>query len=403
MRLAGKPFLVCAVLAVLGGFAFYFARSRKEEFGFRTVRPSRRDLIATVSATGTVFPIVEVLVGSQVSGRIEKIFVDFNDPVKKGTPLARIDPSTFQAKTDEAQAQIVHARASINDQKTTLRRIEKLYGDKIAPLADLESARTKLDLFQADLQQAVAAYNQARVDLTNTVIRAPMDGVVTSRNVEAGQTVAASLSAPTLFSIADDLSHLQVIANVDEADVGQVKENQPVNFTIDAFPGTVFSGKVQLIRNRPITVQGVVTFETVIYVNNPEEKLRPGMTANVSIIVAEKKQVLTIRNAALRFRPPDRFLEKASAAQEESDPGATTRNPGRKPLKKAKSHVTVWIVRANTPVPVKVRTGISDGISTEIREGLSENDQVIVASASPETAPAAGGNVFAPGTGRKLP
>lgn len=403
MRGAGKLILVCIILATLGGAAFYFAGSKKEKLGFVTVQPSNRDLTATVSATGTLFPIVEVLVGSQVSGRIQKLFVDFNDPVKKGTPLARIDPATFQAKIDEAQAQIVHARASINDQKTTLRRIEKLYADKIAPLADLESARTKLDLFQADLQQAVATFDQAKVDLTNTIIRAPMDGVVTSRNIEEGQTVAASLSAPTLFTIADDLSHLQVIANVDEADVGQVKEGQLVNFTIDAFPGTVFSGKVQLIRNRPITVQGVVTFETVIYVDNPEEKLRPGMTANVSIVVAEKKHVLAIRNAALRFRPPERFLEKADAAPEESDQGATTKSlGGKKPLKRAKSHATVWILRGETPIPVRVRTGISDGSSTEIREGLKESDRVIVASTNPEIAPAAG-SPFAPRTGKKLP
>lgn len=401
MKRPATILLVLAILATAGAVAFRYLRPTKDDAHFAWVKPTVRDVTATVSSTGTVFPILEVLVGSQVSGRIEKVFVDFNDPVKKGDPLARIEPSTFQAKADEAQAQIVHARASIGDQRSTLARVEKLYASKIAPLADLESARTKLDLARADLQQAVATYNQAKVDLTNTVIRAPMDGVVTSRNIEEGQTVAVSLSAPTLFTIADDLSRLQVIANVDEADIGQVREGQPVVFNIDAFPGVAFAGTVQLIRNRPLTVQGVVTFETVIEVANPEQKLRPGMTANVNIVVAEKKGVLTIPNSALRFRPPERFLNPA-ASRSEGDAESVPSSRGKKAGKKVKTHVTIWILSGTKPVPVKIRSGISDGKFTEVREGLDANAQVIIASEATGPDSQTSKNPFASST-KKLP
>src|SRR5512143_2339737 len=231
---------VVVVLAVLGAGAC----GRGAKYAFTTVPSARRDVTAVVSATGALDSVVKVLIGSQVSGRLQKLYVDFNDRVKKGQLLAQIDPSSFRAKVDETSAQLARARANVADAQRTLDRAQELFKARIGTAADLDAARTKLQLAQADLQQSAASLNQAKVDLANTTIESPIDGIVIARSVSEGQTVAASLQAPTLFTLADDLTRLQIVVNVDEADVGQIAEGQDVNFTVDAFPQAVFTGKV---------------------------------------------------------------------------------------------------------------------------------------------------------------
>ncbi len=378
MKVPARIATTLLALAALGaGTWLLFFRRPRDEYQFATAPSARRDITAIVSATGTLDSVIKVLIGSQVSGRIAKLFVDFNDTVKKGQALAQIEPSTFKAKVDENAAQLAKSRAAVADTQRTLRRAQDLFNAKIGTAADLDAARTKLQVAEADAQQTAATLSQARVDLANTTILSPIDGVVIARNVTEGQTVAASLSAPTLFTLADDLSRLWIIANVDEADVGQVAQGQDVTFTVDSFPQTTFSGKVQLIRNAPVTLQGVVTYETVVQVDNQAQRLRPGMTANVSIVVAKKKDVVAVPNAALRYRPPDVFLAKtekdaASAPADKKKPGA----------RKQKTHVTIWVLKDRRPEPVRVKIGVTDGSYTEVKEGLDQNASVIVATSS---------------------
>lgn len=393
-----RGFLALLVLAVVAVAAWaLFLRPPSQAYKFKTAPVARRDITALVSATGTLDSIIKVLIGSQVSGRLQKLYVDFNDRVKKGQVLAQIEPSTFRARVDEANAQIAKARANVADTQRTLKRSQELFNERIGTQADLDTARTKLQLAEADAKQAAATLNQAKIDLQNTTIFSPIDGVIIARNVSEGQTVAASLSAPTLFTLADDLSRLWIVANVDEADVGQVAEGQDVNFTVDAFPQTVFSGKVQLIRNSPITLQGVVTYETIVQVDNPGQRLRPGMTANVGIVVAKKKQVLSVPNAALRYRPPEEFTAKAEA-DEAAQPVSEKKKPGGK---KQKSHVTVWILRNERPAAVRVKVGVTDGSYAEVKEGLEERNLVIVATQTSVSNPS-GTNPLDPQKGKKL-
>ena len=388
-RRAGALFLVVAAGAALAwGF---LRKSSDPRLELSTAPVARRDISASVTATGTIDPIVKVVVGSQVSGRIQTLSASYNDRVKKGQVLAQIEPSSFKARVDQAEAQVAKARATVVDAGNTFRRIQQLVKDKIGSQSDLDAARTKLLQAKADLKQAEANLSQARVDLANTRILSPIDGVVISRNVEEGQTVAASLQAPTLFTIADDLEKLQIIANVDEADVGQVAEGQETFFTVDAFPQSTFRGVVQLIRNSPETVQGVVTYGSVIQVDNSEQRLRPGMTANVTIVVAKKKRILAVPNAALRFRPPDSFRKKHPEG-DDSSPGEAKKG------KRQKSHVTVWRIKNGSPDPERIKIGITDGAYTEVKEGLDEKDVVVLRAQSGDAA-----GQKAPGTGGKSP
>jgi len=393
-----RGFLVLTVLAAFAVAAWaLFFRAPSHEYAFKTSPVARRDITALVSATGTLDSVIKVLIGSQVSGRLQKLYVDYNDRVRQGQVLAQIEPSTFRAKVDEAEAQIAKARANVADAQRTLKRIQELFNQRIGTQTDLDSARTRLQLAEADTKQAAATLKQAKVDLQNTTISSPIDGVIIARNVSEGQTVAASLSAPTLFTLADDLSRLWIVTNVDEADVGQVAEGQDVNFTVDAFPQTVFTGKVQLIRNSPVTLQGVVTYETIVQVDNPGQRLRPGMTANVGIVVAKKKHALSMPNAALRYRPPEEFTAKAET-DEASQPAMEKKKPGGK---KQKSHVTVWVLRHERPAPVRIKVGVTDGSYAEVKEGLQEKELVIVATQT-SGAKQSGTNPLDPKKGKKL-
>src|SRR5207249_3342919 len=266
---------------------------------------TRGSITQAVTATGTLNPVVNVQVGSQVSGNIAKLFADFNSQVKAGQVVAQIDPALFQATVTQAEGDLASAQAALELARVNATRTKELFARKTSSQADLDQAMASLHQAEANAKIKQGALDKAKADLEHCRITSPVDGEVISRNVDVGQTVAASLQAPVIFTIANDLTKMQIDSNVAEADVGVVEVNQDVDFTVDAFPTRTFHGKVVQVRNAPITVQNVVTYDTVIGVGNPDLKLKPGMTANVSVKIAHRDDALQIKNAALRYRPAD--------------------------------------------------------------------------------------------------
>lgn len=302
-----KLLLLLVVLGVAGaGWYYYAARSRAESAPeFITTTVARGDILQQVTATGQLDSVISVDVGSQISGLIQKLYVDFNSPVKKGDKLAEIDPATYQQKLRQAEANLASAEASNQLQKVNTDRVKELFAQKLVTQQEYDQAVAQLQQSNAALVTSRAAVENARVDLERCTINSPIDGIVINKQTEEGKTVAASLNAPVLFTIVNDLSKMQITAAVAEADVGSVAEGQSVTFTVDAFPNRSFRGQVVQVRNAPKTTNNVVTYDTIISVDNRDLKLRPGMTANVAIIVARRDGVLRLANAALRLRVPD--------------------------------------------------------------------------------------------------
>src|SRR5437867_7215211 len=293
--------LLCAVACA----GWYYRKTLPDlAANYQTMVVSRGDLLQVVTASGQLDPVVKVEVGSQISGNIQKLNVDFNSPVKQGEVIAQLDPASYEATFIQAEGNLANARAALELAQLSAERAKVLQADKLNPKADYEKAFADLHQAEANVKINEGTLKKARVDLDRCTINSPIDGMVISRNVNVGQTVAASLSAPTLFVIGNDLSKMQIAANVAEADVGLVEVGQEAEFNVDAFPDKTFHGKVTQIRNAPKTEQNVVTYDTIITVNNPKLKLKPGMTANVSIIVARQDNAVKVPNAALRFRPP---------------------------------------------------------------------------------------------------
>lgn len=315
---AWKIALGVLIIAGIAGYAWQQNKKDDEAPRFRTASVERGPITATVSATGTLNPVTSVQVGTQVSGQIKELFVDFNSPVKKGQLVARIDPETFEYRVRQAQADAEAARSALGraqvnlaNVKRDLDRTRELVSRNFVSPAELDARQAAFDLAQADVRNAQAGVAQreaslasARVDLGRTEIRAPVDGVVIKRSVDVGQTVAASLQAPELFVIARDLRDMQVEASIDEADIGRIRPGQRASFTVDAFPGRSFNGEVRQVRKSAQNVQNVVTYTVLIGANNESGQLMPGMTANVRIVTDIRESVLKVANAALRFRPP---------------------------------------------------------------------------------------------------
>jgi len=295
--------IIIAMAVALGWFGPW--RSKTKPARYREAAVTRGAIESRVSATGTLNPVDQVEVGSQVSGILSKVNVDFNDRVTKGQVLAQIEPSLFKADLGTAEAAIERAKAQLADADRGLRRGKELKAQGLIADTDLETAQLTYDSRKADLSQALASAQRARVNMQNTTIVAPISGTVISRAVDAGQTVAASLQAPNLFTLAKDLTEMELQSRVDEADIGQVDEGMPVSFTVDAFPDRVFEGIVRQIRAEPITESGVVSYVVVSRVPNRDQKLLPGMTANVTIVSASREDALKVPNAALRFKPKD--------------------------------------------------------------------------------------------------
>lgn len=384
MRRGGVIIGVLAVGLAIGGYVF-FNGERKVPVRYRTAAVERGSVVSIVSATGTINPVVSVQVGSQVSGMIKSLHADFNSRVKAGDVVAVIDPEPFKARRDQAASNLEMARANVARAKTDgaqrkreLDRVRSLIdqnyvsqNDVDVAVTNAQGAEAQVHVAEAQVRQAEAALNSAELELKYTTIRSPVDGIVVARNIEVGQTVAASFATPNLFLIALDLTKMQVDTNVSESDIGGLAEGKDATFTVDAYPGVRFSGTIRQVRLAPINVQNVVTYNVVVAVDNQDLRLKPGMTANVSIVVAQKDQVLKVPNAALRFTPPksDR-AEGAPAVTRSSsgpaEPGSLTRR--------------VWKQdESGEPVSVPVQTGISDGVWTEIVGGsLGEQEMVIV-------------------------
>src|SRR5205809_2386610 len=340
---------------------------------YQTSIVTRGPITQAVTATGTLNPVVNVQVGSQVSGNIAKLFADFNSQVKAGQVVAQIDPALFQATVTQAEGDLANAQAVLELAKVNATRTQALFAQKNSSQQDLDQAMANLHQAEANVKIKQGALDKAKADLDHCTITSPVDGEVISRNVDVGQTVAASLQAPVIFMIANDLTKMQIDSNVAEADVGVVAVGQAVDFTVDAFPARTFHGKVVQVRNAPITVQNVVTYDTVISVSNPDLKLKPGMTANVSIIVAHRDQVLQIKNAALRYRPADATPSETRSTSSPS--GARSRGE----RERRGGERTVYVLSGSRPRSVQIKTGISDGIVTEVLDGLKEGDRVVTA------------------------
>jgi HlyD family secretion protein len=395
------------VLLVSGGVlllvvAFSLRRcSSQGSANFQTTTVMRGPITQAVSATGTLNPVVNVQVGSQVSGNIQKLFVDFNSTVKAGQVVAQIDPALFKATVTQAEGDLANAQAALELARINANRIQGLVTKQSSAQADLDQALATLHQGEANVKIKQGALDKAKADLEHCTITSPIDGVVISRSVDVGQTVAASLQAPIIFTIANDLAKMQIDSNVAEADVGVVVVDQNVDFSVDAFPNQMFHGKVIQVRNAPITVQNVVTYDTVIGVSNPELKLKPGMTANVSIVVAHRDDVLKISNAALRFRPAD---SKAAETKPSASPrGARPNSGGRNRGGEVRSERTVYVLSGGEPKPTQIKTGISDGVYTEVLGGLKEGDRVVTAALTAEKgASPAPANPFSGGGQRRF-
>lgn len=395
MRRLGFIVSIVVIGLAIGGYVF-FNGERKAPVRYRTTTVERGSVVSMVTATGTINPVVSVQVGTQVSGMIKSLHADFNSVVKAGDVVAVIDPEPFKARRDQAASNLEMAKANVARAKTDLAQRKREYertqsllsqqfvsqNDVDLALTNYQSAEAQLNVVAAQVKQAEAALNAAELDLKYTVIRSPVNGIVVARNIEVGQTVAASFATPNLFLIALDLTQMQVDTNVSESDIGGITEGKQATFSVDAYPGVQFQGVIRQVRLAPINVQNVVTYNVVVGVENKDLRLRPGMTANVSIVVAKKDDVLKVPNAAIRFTPP-----KTEQQDGQTMAPRPTRSEGgsagsRPPLAgdQGTTTRTVWKQGSSEePEPVTVQTGISDGTATEVIGGeLGEGDQVIV-------------------------
>ncbi|HVQ29867.1 MAG TPA: efflux RND transporter periplasmic adaptor subunit [Vicinamibacteria bacterium] len=454
MRWPRRRTLLALVALVVVALVVAVVLSRRDGAPkYATAAVDRGDIVETVGATGTLQAVTTVQVGSQVSGTIQSLGADFNTTVKKGQVIARLDPSSFEARVGQAKANLVSARANVERARTAVvdgqqkyERAKELATEQLLPQSDLETAKANYDSAVAQLKaneaavsQADASVNQAQVDLDHTVITTPIDGVVINRAVDVGQTVAASFQAPVLFIIANDLTHMQVNAAVDEADIGRVKAGEDVSFRVDAYPDRSFAGRVEQVRLQPQTIQNVVSYNTIISVDNAEQKLMPGMTATVSVIVRKAENVLRLPASALRFRPEGFQGERqrggrpagagaagSPAVQAADRAGADRGGPdragasGRAPRGAApesrgdgaageggekRRSLVFTMGDEGKPEPARVQVGLSDGQFAEVKDGLVEGALVVTGlqsatprrPGSPTAGPSPSNNPFAPG------
>jgi HlyD family secretion protein len=419
---------------VVLGAALYFRRARMEAPAYQTTAVVRGELTQTITATGTLNPVVNVTVGSQVSGIINKLYVDYNSIVKSNEVIAEIDPSTYKAAVEQATADLSNAKANLELQQVEAERNADLFTNKLISGSDYDTAIANLHEAEATVQIKQASLDNATANLGYCKIRSPVDGIVISRAIDLGQTVASSFATPTLFQIANDLTKMQIDSNVAEADIGGIEEGQNVTFNVDAYPYQTFRGKVTQVRNSPTTVNNVVTYDCVVGVNNPDYKLKPGMTANpLNVIIAQRQNALKIPNSALRFRPPETAPEKttnAPSAQAASTSNAAGRPPGNyggqgrpgggrppggfggqvgfgggRPGGSGggggrQSARTVYVLSGEgddaTLKPMQIKIGITDGVFTEVLSGLNEGDPVVTGLAFGDASAGPGRNPFTP-------
>jgi HlyD family secretion protein len=347
-----KWILMFIVVAAGVGGVMYFNNDHTDAPQYQTAPVTRGDLIQAVTASGQLNPVLNVQVGSQISGNIARLFADYNSLVKSNQVVAQLDPAIFQANVHQAEGDLANAKAALELQGAETTRSEELFKNQLISKSDFDKAVATLHQAEAQVKIKEAALERSKLDLAHCTIYAPVDGIVISRNVDVGQTVAASMNAPVLFQVANDLSNMQIDANVSEADVGTVEQGQNVTFAVDAYPNRTFSGRVVQIRNSPLTVQNVVSYDTVIGVTNADFKLKPGMTATVSITTAQRNNVLKIPNAALRFKPPEPSTNRTLVALllAKVGLGKESRNTATNAVQVAKAEGTNKVETTDNPV-----------------------------------------------------
>ena len=408
MKKKKRTWLIVLGVIVLALIVFWIVKatkSSKKELVIRTHVVKEYTVENTVTATGTIEPVETVEVGTQVSGKVEKIYVDFNDVVKKGQLLAELDKLTLNQNVSRAKASLTSAESQLNYSKLTYDRTKQLYEANAATLAAYQEAQNSYTQAQMSKKNAQAAYDQALVDLSYAEIYSPIDGVVLDRAVEVGQTVAASFSTPTLFTIAKDLTKMQVEAAVDEADIGQVKIGQRVDFNVDAYTYETFEGTVNQIRMKATTTSNVVKYTVIISAPNPDQKLFPGMTANVTIIT-EEETGLAVPAEALNFTPDEQVLKnmRKNGKPEEMGERPQGAPQGERPMMngnggQSSGMSTVWIKKGDEIMPQPVKVGKSDVAYKIIEEGLKEGDEVVLSAqyVAKEKQAKKGENPFMPG------
>ncbi len=378
--------LIVLTAAAVSCFAF-FRKSSKGDYRLETTTMQPRDINIMVTATGAIEPITKVDVGTQVSGIISKIYVDYNSEVKKGQMLAELDKVALQSDLASKEIELKSSKVEYDFQKKNFDRISDLYKKELVSQTDFESAQYSFEKAEASYNKLQSDLVKVRTNLNYATITSPIDGVVLSRAVEQGQTVAASFNTPTLFTIANDLTKMQVVANVDEADIGDVRAGQRVSFTVAAYPSDVFQGTVSQVRLEPIITSNVVTYEVLVNAPNPDMKLKPGLTANITIYTLEKSGVNSLPNKVFAYSPDIEMLKKAGFTVEEERELPEKPDVNKEKTdsdKKDHSFSTgrkIWIQQDNTVYPQRVKTGVTDGINTEIISGLTRDDAVVEGTA----------------------
>jgi len=390
--------VILAVVVVVAGGIWYFGHGQQDAPAYKAEAVTRGELTKLVTATGTLNPVVNVTVGSQVSGRISKLNVDFNSIVKSNEVIAEIDPATYQAAVEQASADLANAKANLELQQVEANRSSELFTNKLISGSDYDTAIATLHEADAMVKIKQASLSNAVVNLNYCKIVSPVDGIVISRAINLGQTVASSFNTPTLFQIANDLTKMQIDSSVAEADIGGIAEGQSTEFTVDAYPDRTFYGVVRQVQNAPTNSANVITYDCVVSVTNSDYKLKPGMTANISFIIAQRESALIIPNGALRFRLPDNAVVLTNSATTQTttatNGGDLARSPGGR---RGSGHghgdhpvlhtVYVLVGKGNDAKlqAVQIKTGISDGISTEVLSGLDEGAQVVTSVVSTGT------------------
>lgn len=361
MKKLSKVWLVVAVVIIVAIVAWALSGGKKEEqITFDTAAVAPANIMNSITATGTIEPVTSVTVGTQVSGIVSKLYVDYNSVVKKGQVIAELDKTNLMSQLNSAKTQLATAQSQLNYQTTNFNRYKTLYQKGLVAADDFDNAKLSYTQAKEQVASAKEEVQRAQTNLGYATITSPIDGIVLSKSVEEGQTVAASFSTPELFTIAQDLTNMQVVANVDEADIGDVKEGERVSFTVDAYPDDTFEGTVKQVRQEATTTNNVVTYEVVISAPNADLKLKPGLTANVTIYTAERKGVLSVPSKALRFTPQKETVGKMKIVDQ-------TGNAKNK----------IWTIEGNSIVAHKVNIGMTDGTNTQILNGISAGVKVV--------------------------
>lgn len=361
MKKLSKVWLVVAVVIIIAIVAWALSGGKKEEqITFDTAAVAPANIMNSITATGTIEPVTSVTVGTQVSGIVSKLYVDYNSVVKKGQVIAELDKTNLMSQLNSAKTQLATAQSQLNYQTTNFNRYKTLYQKGLVAADDFDNAKLSYTQAKEQVASAKEEVQRAQTNLGYATITSPIDGIVLSKSVEEGQTVAASFSTPELFTIAQDLTNMQVVANVDEADIGDVKEGERVSFTVDAYPDDTFEGTVKQVRQEATTTNNVVTYEVVISAPNADLKLKPGLTANVTIYTAERKGVLSVPSKALRFTPQKETVGKMKIVDQ-------TGNAKNK----------IWTIEGNSIVAHKVNIGMTDGTNTQILNGISAGVKVV--------------------------